>query len=356
MNLAEQAIMEKRISRNILILFVGIFFCMESFAQDVQFSQFYAAPLYLNPAMTGATELTRIGANYRNQWPGLNQSFNSYSAYIDHYIFNINSGVGLILNGNRESQANLSTNEIGLLYSYRLKVGIDKFLRVGGQVSYVGRDAFFGNLVFGTQIDIGQGLVNVMTDELNGIPIDSRHRFLDYSFGTLFTTQNIWLGVSAHHITQPNLSFVEGGMSELPVKLSVQGGIRFALSNGGINNTFNNFYQERSISFAFNYKQQSPFNQLDIGTQLYLEPLVIGLWYRGLPSKYNLPNNESIIAMMGVSLPTGVDIGYSFDFTTSKLGLRNSGGAHEVSVRYTFLWGDPKDRNQRGRVIPCFFY
>ncbi len=306
--------------------------------------------------MTGATELTRIGANYRNQWPGLDQSFNSYSAYIDHYIFDINSGIGLIFNGNRESQANLSTNEVGLLYSYRLRVGTDKFLRLGGQVSYIARDAFFGNLVFGTQIDIGQGSVGLITDELDGIPIDARHRFLDYSFGTLFTSKNIWLGVSAHHITEPNISFVEGAISKLPVKFSAQGGIRFDLGYGGINNTINNFYQERSISFAFNYKQQSPFNQLDIGTQIYLEPLVFGIWYRGLPTKYNLPNNESLIALMGVSLPSGVDIGYSFDFTTSKLGLRNSGGAHEVSIRYTFLWGNPKGRNQKGRAIPCFFY
>ena len=86
-------------------------------AQDVQYSQFYAAPLYLNPALTGGSELTRIGVNYRNQWPGLDQSFNSYSFYIDHYVFDYNSGIGLIFNGNQESMANLSTNEIGLSYA-----------------------------------------------------------------------------------------------------------------------------------------------------------------------------------------------------------------------------------------------
>jgi len=41
----------------------------------------FTQPLfYLNPALTGASELTRIGVNYRNQWPGLDQNFNSYSA------------------------------------------------------------------------------------------------------------------------------------------------------------------------------------------------------------------------------------------------------------------------------------
>jgi hypothetical protein len=125
------------------------------------------------------------------------------------------------------------------------------------------------------------------------------------------------------------------------MKLSAQGSIRFDLQSGR-RNYFTHAYAERFILFAFNYKQQDPFNQLDIGMQFFLDPLVLGVWYRGLPSKNNLPNNEAIIGLMGVSLQGGLDIGYSYDITVSKLGLRNSGGAHEVSGTYSFLWGDPK--------------
>jgi type IX secretion system PorP/SprF family membrane protein len=324
-------------------------------AQDVQYSQFYAAPLFLNPALTGASELTRMGINYRNQWPGLDHSFNSYSAYIDHYIFDYNSGIGLIFNGNKESLANLSTNEIGLSYAYRLKISDDMFFRVGGQASYMQRDAFFADLVFGSQIDIINGLINAQTDELNGIPIDSRYSFMDYSFGGMFYSNKIWLGASAHHVSEPNISFVEGQISKLPMKLSAQGGVRFDFT-GGSRNYITNSYAERSISFAFNYKQQNPFNQLDVGTQLFLDPLVVGVWYRGLPTKNGLPNNESFIGLLGISLESGLDVGYSYDMTISKLGQRNSGGAHEISLTYTFLWGDAKNRNMRDRIIPCFKY
>ncbi|MGM0943785.1 MAG: PorP/SprF family type IX secretion system membrane protein [Bacteroidota bacterium] len=337
-----------------MLLLVGI--GLISKAQDVQYSQFYAAPLYLNPALTGASELTRIGVNYRNQWPGLDYSFNSFSAYIDHYIFDYNSGIGLIFNANREGLANLSTNEIGLSHAYRLRISEDTYFRLGGQVSYMQRDAFFSDLVFGSQIDIINGGVNGITDELDGVPIDSRYSFFDFAFGGMFYTKNIWLGASAHHLTEPNVSFVEGQVSRLPMKLSLQGGIKFDLT-GGRRDYFTHAFQERAISFAFNYKQQDPFNQLDIGTQIYLDPLVLGLWYRGLPTKNELPNNESVIALVGVSLPTGLDIGYSYDVTVSKLNQRNSGGAHEVSVTYSFLWGgDPNKRNQKARVIPCFRY
>ncbi|MEJ0030308.1 MAG: type IX secretion system membrane protein PorP/SprF [Bacteroidota bacterium] len=44
-------------------------------AQDAQFSQFYAAPLYLNPAFAGSTNQGRVGMNYRNQWPGIDANF-----------------------------------------------------------------------------------------------------------------------------------------------------------------------------------------------------------------------------------------------------------------------------------------
>ena len=327
-------------------------------AQDVQYSQFYAAPLYLNPALTGATELTRIGVNYRNQWPGLNHSFNSYSAYIDHYIFDYNSGIGVSFNGSQESLANLSTNEVGLSYSYRLRISDNFYFRIGGQASYMRRDAFFSNLVFGSMIDIvSGGVVGDFRDLLRdaGVPIDSRHSFVDYAVGGLFYNNKFWLGGSAHHLTEPNISFINDQTSILPMKISLQGGYKINLSPGG-RDYFTHEFQERSVSFAFNYKQQSPFNQLDVGTQLYLHPLVIGVWYRGMPTKNNLPNNESLISLIGVSMESGLDIGYSYDYTVSKLNQRNSRGAHEISIRYNFLLGNPRSRNQRSRVIPCFKY
>src|SRR5687768_15296278 len=63
-------------------------------AQDPQFSQFYAAPLYLNPAFAGSTNQARAGVNFRNQWPAIDASFTTLSAYFDYFIEDKNSGVG----------------------------------------------------------------------------------------------------------------------------------------------------------------------------------------------------------------------------------------------------------------------
>lgn len=335
----------------LLTIFMGF---LNLKAQDVQYSQFYASPLYLNPALTGANEMTSIGVNYRNQWPGLDQSFRSYSAYVDHYLFNVNSGIGLIFNRSEQSMANLAVTEVGATYSYRARLGFRSFLRVGGQVSYVDRDAYFGDMIFGSQIDDQTGAIGDFSGENLGE--DYSYQFVDYSFGMLFNNEDMWFGVSAHHITQPNISFVDGQTSELPMKLSAHGGVKFDLSGGSSTNYMNQVSGKRELTLAFNYKNQEPYTQLDLGAQINLQPIVLGVWYRGIPvTALEQPNHESIIALVGISLGSGLDFGYSHDFTMSSLGNANTGGAHEVSLRYSFLAGNAKGAGRKSSM-PCFKY
>src|SRR5437667_6058984 len=83
----------KYVASALLILFG----CGTVTAQDPQFSQFYAAPLYLKPAFAGSTQQARVGMNYRNQWPAIDANFSTISAYGDLYIEDKNSGVGALL-------------------------------------------------------------------------------------------------------------------------------------------------------------------------------------------------------------------------------------------------------------------
>ncbi|MEP1087833.1 type IX secretion system membrane protein PorP/SprF [Algoriphagus sp.] len=340
--------------KHVYLLITLSILCLNLSAQDIQYSQFYAAPLYLNPAMTGASEMTQIGVNYRNQWPGLDQSFNSYSVYADHYIFSANSGVGLIVNRSDQSMANLSMTEIGATYSYRMRLGFRSFLRMGGQVSYMDRDAYFGDLVFGSQIDDQTGAVGGTSGENLGEGIG--HQFMDYSFGMMYNNENVWFGLAGHHLTQPNMSFVDGGESKLPLKLSAHGGVKFDLSGGTSTSFLNDRSGTRELTLAFNYKNQRSFSQLDMGAQVNLQPIVLGVWYRGIPvQKDELPNHEAIIGLIGISLGGGLDVGYSHDFTLSSLGNANTGGAHEISLRYSFLATNKRGAG-RTTSMPCFKY
>ncbi|WP_296702966.1 type IX secretion system membrane protein PorP/SprF [Algoriphagus sp.] len=335
-----------------LFVFVLLFQIGKILAQDVQYSQFYANPLYLNPALTGSTGLTRLGVNFRNQWPALDESFIAYSVYADHFIEKYQSGIGISISGAKESYTETQTFEVGILYSYRLRLGESRYLHAGFQGSFIGRDALFDRVILGTQLDIDRGkIIGSPGDGFNG---DSRLRDVDLHSGLLYYDRKFWFGVSAFHLLGPEISYLESEGNKLPIKYSLQGGMKFDMAPGDINDYFNNTDQERSLSFAFNYKKQGQFSQLDIGTEFYFEPLVLGVWYRGLPTKYSLPNNESIISLLGVRLNSGIEFGYSFDFSISKLGQKYSGGAHEVSLRYVFSSKDPTKKYYP--ELPTFRY
>jgi len=338
--------------RKITLLICFFITTVFSFGQDVQYSQFYSNPLYLNPAFTGATEKTRVGANFRTQWPSLDQSFVAYSAYLDHFSEKYNSGLGILISGAQESFTQSSNYEIGLLYSYRLRLGETSFLHAGTQASFVSRDALFDDVILGTQLDLNRGTIIGEPGEV--FEGDAKQSAFDLGSGLLFYNEKIWLGISAFHLLTPQISYLVVDGNQLPIKYSAHGGIRFDLAPGDINDFFNNSNQERSIAFAFNYKSQGQFSQLDFGAELFFEPLVLGFWYRGVPTKYSLPNNESLIGLLGISLESGLEIGYSYDFTISKFGQRSTGGAHEVSFRYVFSSKDP--RKKYYAPLPSFRY
>lgn len=341
--------------KTILPCILLLFFLIRPFqasAQDPQFSQFYASPIYLNPALAGSTDRARVGVNYRNQWPSLTHSFTTISAYADFFSKGIESGMGVIVNQHTESFLDYQSTEIGGVYSYKLRISDDLIMRTGIQLSYFNKDINFEKLVFGNQIDIANGQVIGPSGETfqRGEVVG----FMSASAGSLFYTNSFWVGTAVHHINEPNQSFV-GGDSRLARKYSVHAGYKLNLGDGQRLRTVAYQFQERSVTFAMNYKKQGGFNQLDAGMQFYFQPLVIGGWYRGIPiqSVDEIVKNESIIALLGLELNENLSFGYSHDFTVSRLA-GSTGGAHEFSL--TFSFGEIVKRTRRDTILPCFKY
>ncbi len=317
-------------------------------SQDFHYSQFYAAPLYLNPALTGSTELSRVGANYRKQWPGLDQDFNAYSAYFDHYSFDLRSGIGVAVNSFQEKNFNINTSDISFFYSYNLQLSESWNFRMGTQAAIVRRSAALDNLVFGDQVNLFSRSIDPNT--MDKIPDFDPYTYLDLSFGGLLTGESFWLGSAFHHVNEPNLSYYpDNETGHLPIKWSIHGGWNFPL---GASQYFGSKY-DNMASIMVNYKKQGPFQQLDIGTQLLYRTVISGISYRGIPGLRDMPNQDSIILMLGLKLDNGMVIGYSYDFMISNIGTQTK-GAHEISLRYQFLMGDPRHRNQRSRILKCF--
>lgn len=338
-----------------LVFFAAIWlnFNPVALAQDPQYSQYYAAPLYLNPAMAGGEMTGRIGFNYRNQWPSLDAQFTTFSAYYDTYLPQYNSGIGIHVMQDTEGAAKLQSTTISALYSYELKIADNAFFRPGFQASYIRREiGFYENLVFANQINPNDPFGPTLPgSDIAGLgePVG----MLSLSVGGIFFTKNLWAGFAAHHVNQPNQSFIEG-VSPLPMKLSFHAGYRINLGEGSMRGDFTHMRKQRSFTPTVNYKRQGPFEQLDVGAYFTLEPLVFGLWYRGLPYKpvEKQSNRDAVVMMFGVNLLSGLNVGYSFDYTVSQLGIQ-SGGAHELSLSWTLPNKHQGQPSRRDTVLPC---
>jgi type IX secretion system PorP/SprF family membrane protein len=86
--------------------FYYIFFALlcstQVIAQDQQFTQFYAVPTYMNPAFAGASVQNRLSSQVRNQWSAIPGAFQAYNFSYDTYLANIKSGVGVLVNHDRD--------------------------------------------------------------------------------------------------------------------------------------------------------------------------------------------------------------------------------------------------------------
>lgn len=338
-----------------IVFFTGLWFGVvaSASAQDPQYSQYYAAPLYLNPAMAGGELTGRVGFNYRNQWPSIDAQFTTFSAYYDTYLPDYNSGIGIHVMQDTEGAAKLRSTSVSAIYSYELKIGENTYFRPGFQATYLRREiGFYENLVFANQINPSDPFGPILPGtDIPGLgdPVS----MLSLSVGGLFFTENMWAGVSAHHVNEPNQSFIDG-VSPLPMKLSFHAGYRIPLPEGSMRSDFTHIRRQRYITPTVNYKRQGPFEQLDLGAYFYVEPIVFGLWYRGLPYKpvEQQSNRDAIVMMVGINLLSGLNIGYSFDYTVSQLGIQ-SGGAHELSLSWTLPNNYQGKPSRRDTILPC---
>lgn len=291
--------------------------------------------MYLNPAFTGVTYENRFVANYRNQWPGISKTYQTYMVSYDYNLSSVNSGLGINVMQDMAGSSGLTHNQFGLNYAYHFNINKTSEIRFGSNISVNIKRLNFNKLKFNDQITTGasQSIESYKYEQLN---------YMDFSSGVLFNSTKYWLGLSAKHINQPNSSLI-GDRVPLPISISLHGGYRYIIAQKRKNEL------ERYISPAFNYRHQQKYDQLDIGIYYYHLPLNVGLWYRGLPLKKYAPtysNTESLAVLIGFDITDyNLRVGYSYDITISKLGISNSLGAHELSLVYEIA--SKKKRNKR---------
>jgi type IX secretion system PorP/SprF family membrane protein len=319
-----------RFRTNVLFLFLLLTWTV-SIAQDVQLSQYYNAPLYLNPALTGTANNTRAIVNYRNQWTALPSPFITYVASFDHYIAPASSGVGVMLQRDQQGDGHLTSTSANLYYSYHVWVSEKLTFIPAVSLGFTNRSVNYSDFIFGDQVSANGISGNPTTDQIVNGPTKN---FVDIGSGGLLYSDRFWIGLSGFHLNKPNQAFV--GNDKLPIRANFHGGYKFFLEKQSkLPAKYRQNELERSISPTFLYKSQGAYDQLDLGVYATWEPIMFGLWYRGIPiKKYKegINNNESLVFYVGIKYQ-GLAFGYSYDLTISSF-KPGSGGSHELSLMY----------------------
>jgi len=325
--------LQKKIKYLIFIFLVRVIVIQ---AQDPTFSQFYANPLYLSPSFAGATDEYRLAINYRNQWPAVPGVFHTYSVAFDKALPSYNSGIGILATYDVAGSGDLSTTNIGLLYSYDFKINDEWNIRPGINFKfyYLGLD--FYKLIFNSQIT-GTGI----TPSINPPPFDNVAD-VDFASSLLVYNDKIWAGFTLDHLLKPDQSLY-GEDTFLPTKFNLYGGVQL-IRKGRLRQKL-----QEVLSVAINFQKQAKFYQSDVGLYYYKDPLIFGIWYRGIPFMTSQAG-DAVIGLVGIKT-NQIHIGYSYDFTISNL-INSTSGAHEISMVYEFTSLSFGQR-RKIRAIPC---
>ena len=283
---------------------------LETKAQDPIFTQFYANPLYLNPALAGTHGCPRFAMNYRNQWPSLSGNFVTYSASYDQYFKNISGGIGILATHDQQGQNTINHTTLSLIYSYHLKVNRKFSLLFAGQATWNQKFLDWNKLTFGDMIDPRRGFIYQTGD----VPRGGSKGFFDVSAGFVGFTKNFYFGFAAHHLNRPNESMIIG-TSPMPMRFTGHAGAEIPL---GKQSKYSN---QTTISPNVIYRYQQGFMELNLGLYLRYGIFTTGAWFR---------NRDAFILALGINTGS-FKVGYSYDITVSRL-TNQSGGSHEVSM------------------------
>ncbi len=326
--------------RHILLIFGTLLIGIQGIAQDPIFSQFYAAPLQINPAFAGNTEAAQININYRNQWPFYNNAYSTYAASYSQYFKAVNSGLGAYIQVDDAGDGTFKTTKFSGIYAYRLKISEQFFVKFGAEASGTQVALDWSQLRFGDQADQLTGFSDINgnpfpTEEIQ--PDDLSKTYFDVSSGILFVNPYFYAGFSGKHLNTPNETIfgVHETLSQgLAVRWSIHGGTQIDLFKK------NKYSWPMFLSPNIAFIKQGDFAQLDVGTYFGLGMFFAGAWYR-----HAYTNPDAGIISLGFQKDV-LKIGYSMDFSVSELSNYSNGGAHEISLSINMSQSDKFKRKR----------
>lgn len=303
-----------------------------STAQDPNFSQFFASPMTLNPALTGKFDgVYRFAANYRNQWPTISNAYTTMTASFDMGILkdripeNDQFGIGFMGYSDKAGDGALNSTYFGLSVAYHKSLDENGYHSIGAgfQGTYMNKRLNTTKLTFGDQLT-PFGFTGVTQESFASSQVNLN--YFDVNAGVIYTGttngyNNFYLGASMYHLNRPRESFNKGDFV-LNMRTTIQGGAKIPV--GSYN----------SVHFAANHSMQAKAQNTMLGGAFCLNVnndednptnFYIGSWYRF---------NDAMIPYVGLEFGEW-HFGATYDVNTSSLkAASNSRGGVEISLIY----------------------
>jgi type IX secretion system PorP/SprF family membrane protein len=324
----------------LLLLVVSV-----SSAQDPHFSQFYNAPLHLNPALVGVFDgQFRVATNYRNQWSSIlgADAFKTLHAGADmrmRVFQNDYFTAGLNVLQDQAGAGAFKRGHTALTAGYQKQLSGSKYRRdhqyltVGLQAGFGQFSHDWGNYWFSNQY-------NPITESVDpGAPsgellADNTGLFLDISAGLMYYAvfdkdASVYVGGAIMHANQPGISFLNDGSETLYQKLVFHAGGQIPFNP--------NFSILPAAYIAF----QGPSSQMVLGNNFrltnndwYEVAIRAGLWTR----LSNRLDSGKVMDALIYSFTLEMErwqLGLSYDVNHSSLRTATSGrGGFEISLIY----------------------
>jgi len=333
--------------RSLFFLIVCVLMAIGSFAQDPHFSQFFASPLTLNPALTGKFNGdVRIAGNYRNQWPTINNAFTTGTVSADFHILqnkisDVDTwGVGIMALTDQSAAGAVKFNYGAISTAFHK--GLDengyKQIGIGFQGTYSNMMINTSKLTFEDQLR-PDGFTGITSETFNGSTL--KKSYFDLNTGILFSSSvterdNFYAGVSLYHVTRPRQQFTDTGYFVLNPRITLQAGGFLPVGElMTLHLSALHSIQAGAHETVVGGAMQIPAG--DPETQENPVSFFAGLWYR---------LNDAFIPYVGLDY-SNFSLGVTYDVNTSDLKTAsNSRGGIEISLIYI-----KKPAENKG--VPC---
>lgn len=318
--------------------------------QDPNFSQFFASPLTLNPALTGKFDgLYRIAGNYRNQWPTIDNAFTTYTASFDAGILKNRIpeydqfGIGVLGFADQAGDGALKTNAAAISVAYHKSLDENGYNQIGAgfQGGFVSKRLDVTRLTFEDQLTTS-GFTAPTSEIFAGKQVSVS--YFDMNAGVLYNGSsngynNYYLGASMYHINRPKESFEGDQYFLLNARITLQGGGKIPVG------------QYNYLHFSAIHSMQAKAHNTEIGGAYALNlnadeenptTVYFGSWFRF---------NDAVIPYIGLEFGN-FQVGATYDVNISSLkpGSNARGGA-EISLIYI---KKPTDPNAKKLNCPKF--